>query len=1690
MACQFFAKNGQPSNLYDSAAAKYNEQTALSVFTTARTPEFNTQYANRVELDANGEPTLKSMETLGLVQFIPDFVLSLEKEREILDKKVAFVETAFTRAGVSIVFEEDTEMEDTAKVMTKNNKLTIKFNPAKARKDSIFHEAGHAYIDMMGGLEAPIIQQGIKQLQGTKLWKDVALAYPELNPTQLAKEVLTTAIGIEASKLFDAQEQRKGWQFWVNRLAQKLADLLGVQDSVATKLAKDLVRQDLSQTIDGKVKVAEQKQKDFRLINNVFQTKTEFLTKAKQAIAKKIETHYRNLTDEQKLRNVNYQALKQLESSLTAYAEADTNMGIIAFVTEAYKQTGLLEGRIDKLLNPTVKDIEEGVADVTARDIKNIMQYNATFNLIEDLNDIIENEGDLKKALEESGVLGHVDVINRRFTTIKKQTKRMAISLLAKNFADRGRGKVEATRREAIGREYDETHAKERTEAQKSYSSAKLKTYKEARSKFINAQIQLEKRELYTKEVERFEYLLQQANSDISWMDKMFIDGDALNDDIINVATEILDEVDFNNMTIANEEYKIANALFEEFSKVKTQWNQEEKYDEMIEDAVEYRDGKLVKTGAKGRNMVSEYYSAFLETRENLYNLYLEAKESGLLVEEAYSEYQDFVAANTKSVYTDEYYRVLNSLSEEARAATEELKNEKRELLTKYRTYKYETGKYAHIYDASKINSSDQKRIDEIDMELQQLKAVYNTDGKAKVGRELAIAQELAEYDTRVGELYEEGEIAQDLYETAKGRAAEKGEEHLAGFLEKNTEEKPNQLFWDQLNWAMGILGSRNKETNKTIKALLKPYRKKDGTYAAELIPASLKKELQELEKSKHTKTGKDGVTRIRRYNDAGMEPEIALALEWMGENMYFYPTEAYKKAKEEAEALGEEAYAKWFDENHVWDYYNNQGDSNFVGMDETSAKPLSFWTVFEVPEEFKETAIKSNWKITKIKDKFLTGVPMDEHGAPNERWRNPQHTKLAELRKAGSPIAKMYDYLINRIEEDDKALPPWAQLGKSVGNATFYGMPAIKKVGMERYAKDGIVNTIKEDITSLVRREDSTEYGTDLSPEERAATLGALTGDEGSIPNKTIQRVISIITNEGGEEKFRVPINFRYQMEAKDQSYDLLSIMLMNQFMSLNFANKENIAADLELTGDLLKERDVVQTRSTMFQGTRYLADRLLGESPTTVAPVVKKGIDSNAYKAYQSMIEDRLYGIASRTGATTNQIANRILGYTGNVMLIGNYLSAGANLFYGDFTNWLEAAGAEFFDKGDMSAAHRKYMRELATGAIVGDIGALVPKSKTNLLIEKFNMLGDWRAVANSFVEDSKFKQLFKGSSLHALNNMAEHFIQSILMYAMLNNTKVMNSDGLYLTKTGTTTDINQAMSLDDAYTIKDGRLVIDPRVASTTHSEDIAFGQEAEFLMSRYMRDLNAYMQGQYSHQKRAEIQRYWWGNAIIMLRKWLPRGLKRRWRGASTMGIPTDQLNLDDRFYSRPLRTFQEGYYTTTGRFVYELLSQGKALKWQMVTTNWSRLTDGEQANIKKAVGELVAAAVLLGVAMALKGLGDDEEDPTLKKVYFTMAFFAVRLQKELVTYVNPVEVTNTVKSPTAALIMIDRAMHFVGQLIVDSSNIVTGGSPSIYKTGRRKGDLKIWKDFTDLVPLVKNLDRNIEESLSFLFNKRM
>ena len=683
----------------------------------------------------------------------------------------------------------------------------------------------------------------------------------------------------------------------------------------------------------------------------------------------------------------------------------------------------------------------------------------------------------------------------------------------------------------------------------------------------------------------------------------------------------------------------------------------------------------------------------------------------------------------------------------------------------------------------------------------------------------------------------------------------------------------------------------------------------------------------------------------------------------------------------------------------------------------------------------------------------------------PIAKWKDPRWNTLSVSEKTYLQELKL------QIQEGDSKLPDYARLSVSTGDKmieTWYKLPAISKSSLERAyenPKDLIPAWINDSLTEQADDVEKGQQDIDESASEYRDELKKLGHSE-------------IYASETGEERHGVPIFFRGKVKSSQQSFDLPSLVLMNNHMSENFKQKSLVAPALELALEVTGAKNLVKTSG--------LGKTIgINKMDTATASLIQ-GASSNEYKALKSILDDRLYGKSSidlKTSATifgvkvdANKAIAAVGSWTSNTMLMVNWLAGGVNLLQGKLSTFIEGVGSDVFDRSDLRSAEKTFW--LDSKQWLNDVGSTLKKSKTNLLMELFNVSGDFNALSQRFSEDNRFKALMKKDTLFFTNHVGEFYIQSTMMYAALKSVKVQNKNKKWINAKGEVVKTEkEAASLDEMYTTKDGVLTLNSEVAFTNKHGGSPF---TELGISNMLRKLSADLYGQYDPNMQSMAQRTAVGKLVFQLKKWLVRGVNRRWEGVQYSRKNVKDLRRIDRRYSEDSQAFEEGTYTTALRFIGQLFKSNREFQANLIGTDWSQLTDKEKSNIRKTVTEATLIALTLISGGLLKGLAEDEPDEDTANFLYTSAYIIRRTSSELSFYADPAETLRILKSPAASVSMLENVIELTGQLLTSPTER--------YKQGNRKNEYKFVKDLEDLVPIVKQTKRfdNMKETLGYIY----
>lgn len=725
----------------------------------------------------------------------------------------------------------------------------------------------------------------------------------------------------------------------------------------------------------------------------------------------------------------------------------------------------------------------------------------------------------------------------------------------------------------------------------------------------------------------------------------------------------------------------------------------------------------------------------------------------------------------------------------------------------------------------------------------------------------------------------------------------------------------------------------------------------------------------------------------------------------------------------------------------------------------------LSIWnTMEEIGDEsdrLNTNFINYIGKQGSTKDQYSIFLAKDENGEATTTIVNPEHPDFKEFREkyAGVPaVWELYEHISRMVKEKDRMVYAKGRLK--------FELPRIEQDNYERAYNNGLLATIKSGVGDKFKlRGKDVELGL-ISEEdlENDPTTEALEREE-----RTIE--------QSGKEREVVPLHYRNtKIDPKDQSFDVVGALTLDYYNCLKFKTKLETGTFLEVLKDVVHETYKNET-------TSFTRD-LITNKEAQVQHSTKGGLQIE--RVIDDLIKHRIYGITVDGDAKIAKIAKSVGTYTSFLTMSANVTSGVVNLLHGTAVGWIETAGGKYgyYTAKDRLKAAKEYDLNLA--GIINDAGERVPKSKINLLARRFNAFSESHILnGKSYAQNNKLKRLGDSSAIMAANGVGEHALQSITMLSVLNNIKVKDVNGNFLTRDfKPTTDRSEAIGLNDAYQLnEDGKLELNNIVHSTERTNGV--GHKDMTIISNMIKRVSRDIYGNYAGDNKARFQRYATMALMGQMRGWLVTGYQKRWRGAGTSGLfrkgdnfmkVGDEFSLDRLHklsYNADMDTFEEGQYITSARFLRTMAQEIKAMGVVAGTAEaWGAMNGEQKGRFRKT---LLEAGMIAGAFLLAGTFDDDKDDPNdIENIY--LAYTARRMYSELFSFANPQESLRTFRSPAIALSSVENAFKVVGQLM----------SPGeLYEGGRHTGENKLWRKTQKLIPVLKQFTTDIEDKYAFL-----
>jgi hypothetical protein len=441
----------------------------------------------------------------------------------------------------------------------------------------------------------------------------------------------------------------------------------------------------------------------------------------------------------------------------------------------------------------------------------------------------------------------------------------------------------------------------------------------------------------------------------------------------------------------------------------------------------------------------------------------------------------------------------------------------------------------------------------------------------------------------------------------------------------------------------------------------------------------------------------------------------------------------------------------------------------------------------------------------------------------------------------------------------------------------------------------------------------------------------------------------IEALNNIDGTRAWFLPVRYKRKladMNALDT--DVTSAMSKYAIMAINYDEMSNIVDILELTRQYMKEFSTVAAAEPPPRGGVYTRLRKLISGGQ-----VKSASQSELFRRMDSFFDMQVYGQTQKqervAGIDATKLGNNIMQLAALNSYALNALAGISNVVTGTIMGRIESIAAEFFSTSDTTWADKQYA--LSLPSVMEDLGRRRPRSKFNLVMEKFNAFQDHDKMLKGLRANQKniLSRAFRLSSLFFISNCGEHYLQSRTILALAHRVKLKDSGGAEITL------------WDALEVVKDDKGIEELRLKpGVTTPDGSPVNEEFFFDFSQRAKRLNQKMHGIYNREDMADAQQYVLGRMVFMFRKWVLPFWNRRYQAAN---------------YDFGLDQETEGFYRSGARLLYMMWKDLKEGQFHLAA-NYAGMSDHERANVRRSLAEL---GQLLTIILAYAFLFSDDDN---------------------------------------------------------------------------------------------------------------
>jgi hypothetical protein len=1087
----------------------------------------------------------------------------------------------------------------------------------------------------------------------------------------------------------------------------------------------------------------------------------------------------------------------------------------------------------------------------------------------------------------------------------------------------------------------------------------------------------------------------------------------------------------------------------------------------------------------------------------------------GLIYKKAKDELEKFLIDNVEREYVKEMYQEYYN--------TNQLLNKYPETYVKLMKLLHEEGDILSTMidnDYSTLTVQNERRLNEIQSELTEMRAVIDVDGNYKENYYEANAVNNYLLSRRqLNNKYKENR-PKDAF-TIRYKQAIEGLQYpetsetyreSAEWLKANTDYKLKGEFLDELKKAYMDTRAGNPFDSFVRTMAYGKYDETgviDGTKFTEVQIANLKKHQEQMFAA--------AVGRVK--------PNEEQAQKWLDEHISYINTVYYEAMYVAMNKMGKVVFDKWYNENHVLNPITKEYE------------PLAIWKQMVVKDEANnmEYSPKYKWLETKVKDKYKNPNYDEVKLQPStNKYRNDKYYGMNNYQQQ---LYNEVDNLLNSLVKDKRS--------RAYINRGYLPNQAVEQPhqGFTDYWQDfkrshGWYDTPnKSDIElNLYKRFSNAPMLHSLSEIE---LLPIREKQEGETTDEYLAYVRETQSKNNELRKQRA------QENAERNNPNILE--RLNSFIDsmYNFNTRNDIARLAKITSNQLRNMDIIKRNPNDKLMDNRLLSRITGKQEIRTT----KSDDSNIVKHFENQVRKLVFNEFEMDEGTRSKVSRVMRNMVSSKFMMLNVTSGIANVLYGKTQIQMEMAAGQFFKYKDFRKGENEWMQNV--GSYLADAYNETTNNETNAIIRLFNVIESDMITERYCKGNNPMGKL--ENLLFIQQTAGEHYMQNATLLAMLHSHRVVAVNGKnkvmsfeqfamglreeallkvlrknnpeLVTKYETFRDKVLESYIEKERYVKFKADIITDFLRSVpkeireefkaTYKEDTKeertkFENHPSFRESLILKNgvatlkpdsgltnddiaafrnkvisVNHQIHGIYDKIGANQLQQSWWGALLMQFHKHLVPGFQKRF------GY---RLGHFDGIYNETRESISKGTYVSLGEFIampfkkyYELndsnelqavrtlqgIAKGYADFVANLTTYYNILPEYDKANIRRCLGEWIAITKAVALFVVGKLMLDDDDDFTQVADY--ILYSADRLMSETIQY-TPWGIVNEGKKlysqPVAALSIAQDNLRLLGALC---SYIITGNPDDLYyNSGSYSGENKLVVNFFKQVPLVNQI----------------